>query len=563
MSIINTAYWLNTGWMLSCAREAFAFHRSVGEVRRTQERILKRTLRNNRDTWYGRRYGFASIQSTTDFQRRVPRVGYDELRDTIDRIASGESAVLTRDPVTVLEPTGGSSQAEKLIPYNAALQKQFQRAIAAWVYDLMHGLPAVRKGRAYWSISPLAQPTRFTNGGIPVGFDDDRDYLSGWQRAAVSRLLVMPAAVRHLRSIENARYLTALHLLASETLSLMSVWSPTWLTALLADVPNWADAIAEDLRRGHVRLPHPQRETRTPAMPIVADTRRAEQLKRIFAEANSTAEWAAQCWPGLALVSCWGDASSALYLGQLRNQLSHALIQPKGLLATEGVVSIPLLSKQSSGSVLAIRSHFLEFADADATSDSNGPVFLADELQLGRRYRVLLTNGGGLYRYDLGDEIEVVGFHKDCPSVRLLGRSGQVCDLVGEKLCEPFVRSIFDQVFNRFGVQVRFALMAPIAKPTPKYRLYLQAESAGPIPIDRLMADMEHHLRRNPHYRLAIDAKQLQSIDVQLLDHGAWEVYEHVCLRRGQKLGDIKPVALDPWEGWDDAFKTDRQPAVR
>lgn len=560
-------YWLNTAWMLSCAREAFAFRRAVGKVRDTQERILKRLVRDNRDTWYGRRYGFASIHSTRDYQQRVPVVGYEGLCDAIDRIAAGASGVLTREPVTLLEPTGGSSQAEKLIPYTKSLQSEFQRAIATWVYDVMSRIPAARNGRAYWSISPPAERRRLSSGGIPIGFDDDRDYLSGWQRAAVSRLMILPQAVKHLRSVENARYLTALHLLASRDLALMSVWSPTWLTCLLGDIVEWSDQICEDLRLGRVTLPEPAAEAERVLVGVgdgfPFDSHRSEELRRIFSSADATGQWTTACWPGLALVSCWGDATSALYLPDLRRQLPHPLIQPKGLLATEGAISIPLLSDGFPGCVLALRSHFFEFAEADTVGSGVRDCVLADQLQVGRRYRVILSNGGGLYRYDLGDEIEVVGFYHDCPRIRFLGRSGRTSDLVGEKLSDAFVRDVFRQVFHEQQLDVRFALLAPVSGGDRHYRAYVQCDAAAVDDSARIAQELERCLMLNPQYRLAVEAKQLGAVDVRFVGRGAWKAYERVCLRRGQTLGDIKPVALDSWEGWDEALSCGLQGGTR
>src|SRR2546430_2972479 len=53
-----------------------------------------------------------------------------------------------------------SSGATKLIPYTTALQREFQRAIRAWIADLFLHQPALLCGQAYWSISPVAQVHR-------------------------------------------------------------------------------------------------------------------------------------------------------------------------------------------------------------------------------------------------------------------------------------------------------------------------------------------------------------------------------------------------------------------
>src|SRR6185503_4354596 len=103
----------------------------------------------------------------------------------IERIGAGEKEVLTADPVNLLEPTSGSSGAVKLIPYTASLRAQFQRGIDAWIGDLLNAFPAVRHGRAYWSISPAFGIQRKSRGGIPIGFDDDTAYLGRVERRAL------------------------------------------------------------------------------------------------------------------------------------------------------------------------------------------------------------------------------------------------------------------------------------------------------------------------------------------------------------------------------------------
>lgn len=71
-----------------------AWIESVAALRR-QEQVLARLVRRNADTAYGRQHGFGGIRTPQEFARRVPPVGYDELRPWIDRIRLGEPGVLT------------------------------------------------------------------------------------------------------------------------------------------------------------------------------------------------------------------------------------------------------------------------------------------------------------------------------------------------------------------------------------------------------------------------------------------------------------------------------------
>jgi hypothetical protein len=543
------AWWLNTAWMLKCSTEAAAFARACRRVADTQTRLLLRTLRENRDTDFGRAHGFADIADARDYQRRVPLATYDDFADPVQRVAEGAANVLTREPVRLLEPTSGTSGGEKLIPYTAGLRCQFQRGVAAWIADLFRHRPAVRLGRAYWSISPAAPPRR-SPGGLPIGFDDDASYLGRAEAWALRRLLVTPAAVARMPDMAAFRYATLLSLLAAGDLSLISVWSPTFLTALLAPLASWQERLCFDLRRGCSWLR--------------PDLARSDRLARILRSSAGTSDQLRLAWPGLALISCWADAAAGRFLPELRELFPGVEIQPKGLLATEGFVSFPLCDRPSAA--LALRCHFFEFQERD------GPrCQLAHELDQGGRYRVVLTTAGGLYRYQLRDEVEVVGFLRRCPLLRFVGKADAVSDLVGEKLAEPHVGAVLDRLWAAHGLRPRFALLVPVLGRPPRYRLYLQGPGADgrPTRLDPLRDALEAGLSENPYYRHAVAAGQLAPAEVAALDPrrgSAWLLYEQRCLEEGQKCGNVKPAALDRRIGWPQVFTplepTDAAPVV-
>ena len=321
------------------------------------------------------------------------------------------------------------------------------------MWDLFRNRPAVRRGRSYWSISPALSREPAGPHSPPVGIDDDTEYLDPMQRLVARRVLAVPPTMARVQSLDALRYATLVHLLAAEDLSFISIWSPTFLTMLLDSLEDLQDRLCRDIRNGSLTPPGTaQAETDLP--PLRRDPARAETLSSLFAARGSLAHQLARIWPHLAVISCWGDASAAHYLPPLQALFPDVEIQPKGLLSTEGIVSIPRTDEE--GAILAIRSHFLEFEDVGA---ADGSVRLAHELEPEGRYRVILTTGGGLYRYPLHDEVQVVGFSGACPRVRLLGRSNATSDLVGEKLHEQHVRSVVDRVLAEFG-------LTPVALPT-------------------------------------------------------------------------------------------------
>ncbi len=325
------------------------------------------------------------------------------------------------------------------------------------------------------------------------------------------------------------RYRTLLCLLAAEDLALISIWNPTFLLALLEALPACSERLCAD--------------------PELAP-RRGEFLREVLSSSESLAEKLRRTWPQLALISCWTDAAAGHFLPALRELFPAAEIQPKGLLATEAFVSFPLAD--AAGAALAIRSHFFEFEEVGG----NG-IKLAHELDHGGRYRVLVTTAGGLYRYQLRDEIEVVGFSRQCPLVRFLGKSDQVSDLVGEKLAEPHVRAVLQRSAALTQMSPKFLLLVPVLERPPCYRLYLQGPSPTDTALSQIRREVQAGLEENPYYRHAVAIGQLAPVEVMLLDpHGesAWLVYERRALEQGRKSGDVKPLALDRATDWPRRF---------
>jgi hypothetical protein len=535
---MGLAGWLNAAWMLSCAGEAWAFRRATRHVEQTQAGVLRAMLRRNWQTEFGRAHGFAGIKNPRQYQAQVPLSTSEDHAAAIGRIADGRPNVLTAERVLLLEPTSGTTGGEKLIPYTASLRRQFQRGVAAWIANLYRQRPAVRRGRAYWSISPAFGPSRRSAGGIPIGFDDDAAYLGTLEQVALRRLLVVPPDITRLPNITAFRYRTLLYLCGADDLTLISVWNPTFLTALLAPLEEWHDRLCWDLRRG--------------AIPLPMSRQRAAFLEAVFRERAPLAQKLRQIWPRLALISCWTDATAARFVPEVQELFPGMEIQGKGLLATEGCVSFPLVGRPAP--VLAVRSHFFEF------KERGGPgarCQLAHELDRGGRYEVVLTTAGGLYRYQLRDEVEAVGFERQCPLLRFLGKADRTSDLVGEKLAEPQVRAVLDRVLAAQGLTPRFALLVPVAGRPARYRLYLQ----GPGSSSHLAAvtvALQAGLEENPHYAYAVRLGQLAPVEVQLLDPAgmsAWSLYEQRSLAQGKKVGAIKPAALDAWLGWPDVFR--------
>ena len=522
------AYAANALWAVSCLPEWRRFQHAANHVEETQSQLLRRYLRTNNETEYGQKHQFAQIGSASHYQKNIPLTTYDDYSDYIQRIGEGEKSVLTAEPVRMFELSSGSTAASKLIPYTHTLKAEFQRGIAPWIYNLYTSIPELKHGPAYWSVTPLADGKRYTPAGIPIGFESDSAYLGLFGKWLADSVMAVPSDVKNISDVDSFRYVTLLCLLRQPNLRLISVWNPTFLSLLLTPLSDWWESLLDDIAHGtiskqDVGLPFPPNPKRARALESIAPT-----------DVQSL-------WPHLQLISCWTDGASAPYAQQIEELFPRVRLQGKGLLATEAFVSLPILGVE--GSVLSINSHFFEFVD------DKGDVFLAHQIKKRKTYSVVITTGGGFYRYQLHDIVEVVGHWAQAPCIRFAGKADHISDWFGEKLEERFAGRILHEVFAKHEVSPSFAMLAPEDADGFRYILYLESE----LVVEKLNEDLDLALRANFHYDYCRKLGQLQALQVVYVTNGV-ESYLEACQARGQRLGNIKQSVLQKTTGWRDFF---------
>jgi len=525
-------------WLGLSAKGALRHHFATFNTEKTQRRLLQRIISENSEVWYGSEYGFNRINSYEEFAERVPIALYSHFEPLVQRIARGEKSVLSSGVPVCFEPTSGSTSAGKLIPYTPELQSEFQNGIDPWISNMLRHNLHLLTGRAYWSISPVMSSPGETSGGIPVGFESDLSYLHPVVGRYYSRCMAVPTSVGELEQRDVFRYCTAAFLLAADDLRFVSVWNPTFLLLILSAVEERWEEIAADMQSGILTLPDgvPGKLAESLQRKWRKDTERASVLKSVLS--RELRNGYQDVWPHLKVISCWADGASQGAFRELSVLFPGTKLIPKGLLATEGIVSIPL--EPHSTSVLALTSHFFEFVS------ESGKVFPAWKLKTGERYSVLLTTGGGLYRYMLGDIVEVTGFARSCPLLRFTGRQN-VSDLYGEKLHESHVEEIVRKLFPD---KLPFVFLAPAAPKADHYTLYI---SEVDLDTSVVRDVVERGLCTNVHYDYCRRLGQLNRVEIRVLPMSSVEAHRHyleACTARGIKTGDIKPSFLEHQWNW-------------
>lgn len=442
-----------------------------------------------------------NIKNYNDF-KELPVASYKDFESDIEKFKINPLNEFCKDIVR-FQPTSGSTNNIKWIPYNQSLLDQFDHAASIWLADLAQNYPKILKGKHYWSLSWLPDNLRSEQQ------IDDSEILSPLKRFFMKKVFAVPQEVMFTKTVEENLFATTCFLIAGQDLSFISVWSPTFLLSIVEIIESKKEEVISVLEHGSWPSQY--------KINIKAPTN-LKQAKALSGKVNY-----AKLWPCLALISCWDTAQSKIYAEKLKVLFPHVEFQGKGLWATEGVVTLPINGEY----LLSYQTHFYEFENLE-----NKEILPSWKLTKGMQVSPIITTSNGLIRYKINDRLLVEGLRGQCPILTFKGRINDT-DLVGEKLSHNLVEIIFKKLKNECEPLTLVGVQAPVQNTAPYYLLL--ANSAK----DTTQKDLEKLLCENYHYKLARDLNQLAPAVVFSTRH-AYKLYEQLCLNKGMIKGNIK-----------------------
>ncbi|KAK4758990.1 hypothetical protein SAY87_020291 [Trapa incisa] len=440
----------------------------------------------------------------------VPLASHADFEPYFQRLADGDPApLLTRQPIELLSLSSGTTEGrQKFVPFtrhSAQTTVQTFRLAAAYrsrVYPIREG------GRI---LEFIYSSKKFkTKGGLTAGTATTHYYSSEEFRFKQKRTRSFTCSPEVVISGGDYRQSTYCHLILGllfrqEIEFIASTFAYTVVQAFRALEDHWRD-IVKDLRDGTL---NPQVVTlgpmRAAVLEILGGSPRPTLAEAVEAacEDLESRDWAGMIpalWPCAKYVYSIMTGSMQHYMTKLRHYGGGLPLVSADYGSTESWIGVnmdPASPPEKVTFVVVPTFSYFEFIPlyrqqngdngcrlSVAVDDfiEGNPVPLS-QVKIGQQYEIVLTTFTGLYRYRLGDVVEVAGFHNGTPKLSFVCRRKLILTINIDKNTEKDLQLVVDKGSGRLkkalGELVDFTSHANTAKQPGHYIIYWEIRGAN------------------------------------------------------------------------------------
>ncbi|MCP4680176.1 MAG: GH3 auxin-responsive promoter family protein [Deltaproteobacteria bacterium] len=507
----------------------------------SQQAVLAEILNYAKDTVIGNEHGFGSIESYDDYHTQVPVRDYEDHRPYVDRHTRGEENVLFPGKPLMYNRSSGTTMLPKLIPVTPY---SFQRTIKdrgkLWLYGLSRDFPGVYKGQSFSVVSPSDEG--HTEDGTPFGS------VSGVMRRNIPEFMKLTHSPPYCTTlIENydSKVYTMIRFSLACDVSVMFTGNPATVLNFALKTDEWKEDLIRDIHDGTLKADlELSSEIRNEVESYLQPApERANELNRI-ASSNDRFR-PAEYWPNLKLIHTWKNGNTRLVIPKLGPWFrKDTPILDFGYIASE-IMATDLIEPETDGSILQVQNGFYEFTRYEDEYKPGREFLMAHQLEVGQRYYIYVTTFSGLYRYDMNDVIEVVGYFNSAPILRFLFKGKGITNMQGEKLSEEQFIEAVAQAAKNTGISHDFFIGYPDTD-ISGYKLnieFLEDYSDERIAGFREAVD-KALCRVNVEYEAKLSSQRLKPIEIVKLGKNSFSRYRALRLEEGAHEGQIKWLHL-------------------
>lgn len=512
-----------------------------------QKKTVKRLMRWNKSTEYGRLHNFDKVKSIEDYQKIVPLSTYADYDEYVWRMAEGERGLITNLPVRRFTESSGSTGKSKLVPLSfwaewVAQCFGFSAPIGCavkWFFRKGRPLPP-QKGllTAETSWRKMKGGTISCLSSIPL--------LN--IRPLVPIFATSPKEVLFPDGSDMDMHYLKLRfaLINTKTSYLGTIFITTLESMFFYMEENW-EMLCDDIEKGiineSVNVPaHIRKKLEKKLKPM---PKRAEELRREFRKGFDESPIVPRIFPRVEWLYGMGTGALSLYAKKLRRYIGEDMpIHYLGYTATEAFMAVPM-ELNSFEYVMLPQNGFYEFRPVE--QEGYDKLLTIGELEPGKEYEIILTNMSGFYRYRIEDVIKCTGYYHQVPKITFCYRLNQIANISGEKISQMAFDEMVENLSNEMNdLYIGYSIYPDRSTSPGHYVLLL--ETAQPVDDDKKARYAEVFEKMlcqgNVSVEPLIKSGALGHPEVKFLRHGTYDDYREVLRSRGANLNQVKPIKV-------------------
>lgn len=349
-----------------------------------QNEWFRKLIDSAKDTEWGKKFGYASIQNPEQFARQVPLQDYESVKPYIERVRRGEQNILWNSDIKwFAKSSGTTNDKSKFIPVsNESLEECHYKG-----------------GKDMVSIycSNYPETELFTGKNLALGGSHSTDIYGNYEsyNGDVSAIIMqnLPLWAEFFRAPDLS---IALLTNFEEKLEKMARATMTENVTSIAGVPSWMNVL----------------------------------LKRILEISGK--KTLKEVWPNLE-VYFHGGVNFTPYRENFKQLFGKGNTHFFELYnASEGFFG--LQDQKKSGELLLMLDYgiYYEFIPVDETGAASEKAIPLHEVKSGRNYALVISTNGGLWRYQVGDTVKFTSTNPY--RFRITGRTKHFLNAFGEEV---------------------------------------------------------------------------------------------------------------------------------
>ena len=512
------------------------------------EKLLFHILEQNKDTEYGRKYGFADIHSIEEYQKNVPVSTYDDYAGYILRMSEdGEENLITTGKVVHYNKSSGTVGNPKRVPLTEEAFQVFQKYNGPY----RMGLVAKELGEDWingrnMSIAESIAEIQHVKSGVTYGALSVK--MIGEFRPYLGMIFTSPDEAIYPEAETNTRYLHARFGLMDRDLTNFAANFLGFLLEVLRYMEqNW-ELLVNDIEQGTIDPGIKMSEEVRASLlkKIHPMPERAQELREIFKQGFEE-PIIPKLWPHAQFLTGVGSGGFKVYADKIKEKYMGEKIARyfTGINASEGMISVPYRLNDEK-SVPVPDSMFYEFLPTDAGNDFSKMVTM-DQLEVGKEYEVIVTNLSGFYRYRMRDAVKIAGRYKNLPILEFIGRIDQTVSVMGEKTTEVALRTAAEDTAKQLGFDmIDFTVYPDVEHVPPRYTYFMEIENLPEgMKAKEIRFVLEKNLAKaNPSMGDKVVKGICAPTKLNILEPETYSLYRDLMVMKGTAPAQLKPVRV-------------------